>query len=285
MKPASGPEYSVPASGWAGTKCTPSGTSGPTSRITDCLVEPTSVTIAPGARCGAIAARDLRDTRRPASTASRNPPRRPPRPDLASTSSTMPEFGTRSSVACGAGAAPRLGARGRPARARCARPNCRSARRRSAPAARKAAQPWAAHERRQRVGHQPDLLLGADRDAQAIAAGRSRAPRARSGRACAGTRRAASARSGEPKSASTKLPSLGQTLIPAARSASVSRARYSVLCARPVSTQPGSSSAAIAAACAPTETLNGERTRLSTSTPPAARRPSRCARRPGRRSC
>ena len=43
MKPASGPEYSVPAIGCAGTKCTPAGTSGPTSRITDCLVEPTSV--------------------------------------------------------------------------------------------------------------------------------------------------------------------------------------------------------------------------------------------------
>ena len=55
-KPASGPEYSVPAIGWAGTKCTPSGTSGPTSRITDCLVEPTSVRIAPGARHGAMRA-------------------------------------------------------------------------------------------------------------------------------------------------------------------------------------------------------------------------------------
>ena len=45
----------------AGTKCTPAGTSGPTSRITDCLVEPTSVSIAPGARCGAIAAASVRE--------------------------------------------------------------------------------------------------------------------------------------------------------------------------------------------------------------------------------
>src|SRR5579863_1576998 len=56
VNPASGPEYSVPATGCAGTKCTPAGTSGPTSRITDCLVDPTSVSTAPAARCGAIAA-------------------------------------------------------------------------------------------------------------------------------------------------------------------------------------------------------------------------------------
>src|SRR4051812_17222088 len=54
--PASGPECSVPAIGCAGTKCTPAGTSGPTSRITDCLVDPTSVSTAPGARCGAMRA-------------------------------------------------------------------------------------------------------------------------------------------------------------------------------------------------------------------------------------
>src|SRR5580698_4015040 len=55
VNPESGPEYSVPATGWAGTKCTPTGTSGPTSRITDCLVDPTSVKMQPGAKCGAIA--------------------------------------------------------------------------------------------------------------------------------------------------------------------------------------------------------------------------------------
>src|SRR5690348_3030719 len=55
VKPESGPEYSVPATGWAGTKCTPAGTSGPMSRITDCLVDPTSVRTAPGSKCGAIA--------------------------------------------------------------------------------------------------------------------------------------------------------------------------------------------------------------------------------------
>ena len=46
----------MPATGCAGTKCTPAGTRGPTSRITDCLVDPTSVSTAPGSRCGAIAA-------------------------------------------------------------------------------------------------------------------------------------------------------------------------------------------------------------------------------------
>src|SRR5579872_4389627 len=55
VNPASGPEYSVPATGCAGTKCTPAGTRGPTSRITDCFVDPTSVRIGPGARWGAIA--------------------------------------------------------------------------------------------------------------------------------------------------------------------------------------------------------------------------------------
>src|SRR3984957_9646991 len=50
VKPESGPEYSVPANGCAGTKCTPAGTKGPTSRITDCLVEPTSVNTAPGSK-------------------------------------------------------------------------------------------------------------------------------------------------------------------------------------------------------------------------------------------
>ena len=54
--PESGPEYYVPAIGWPGTNCTPAGSSGPTSRITDILVLPVSVTIAPGFSAGAIAA-------------------------------------------------------------------------------------------------------------------------------------------------------------------------------------------------------------------------------------
>ena len=54
-KPASGPECSVPAIGWVGTKCTPSGTCGPTASTTAALTEPTSITVAPGFRCGAMA--------------------------------------------------------------------------------------------------------------------------------------------------------------------------------------------------------------------------------------
>ena len=61
-KPASGPECSVPATGWPGTKCTPSGMLGPRSRITACLTEPTSVTMAPG--CQMVAHRRRRSRHR-----------------------------------------------------------------------------------------------------------------------------------------------------------------------------------------------------------------------------
>ena len=55
-KPASGPDCSVPAMGWAGMKCTPlRHDAGRHRAITAPLTEPTSVTIAPGFRCGAIA--------------------------------------------------------------------------------------------------------------------------------------------------------------------------------------------------------------------------------------
>ena len=47
-KPASGPDCSVPATGCAGTKCTPSGRCGATCATTEPLTEPTSETIAPG---------------------------------------------------------------------------------------------------------------------------------------------------------------------------------------------------------------------------------------------
>ena len=55
-KPASGPEFSVPATGCAGTKCTPAGMWGDISFTTAPLTEPTSETTAPGARCGPISA-------------------------------------------------------------------------------------------------------------------------------------------------------------------------------------------------------------------------------------
>ena len=50
-----GPECSVPATGCAGTKCTPSGRCGATAATTAALTEPTSVTMAPGFSAGAIA--------------------------------------------------------------------------------------------------------------------------------------------------------------------------------------------------------------------------------------
>src|SRR5262245_36447388 len=52
--PASGPECSVPATGWAGTRWMPAGTWGAMSRSTADLTEPTSDRIAPRARCGPI---------------------------------------------------------------------------------------------------------------------------------------------------------------------------------------------------------------------------------------
>ena len=55
-KPAAGPDCSVPATGWPGTKWTPSGNSMSSCRIAASLTEPTSVTTVPGARCGPMAA-------------------------------------------------------------------------------------------------------------------------------------------------------------------------------------------------------------------------------------
>src|SRR5216684_3429578 len=55
-KPASGPEYSVPATGCAGTRCACAGTCGAMSRSTAPLTEPTSETMAPGAMAAAISA-------------------------------------------------------------------------------------------------------------------------------------------------------------------------------------------------------------------------------------
>ncbi len=54
-KPAEGPDCSVPATGWAGTKCTASGRCGCIWRTTEVLTEPTSETIAPAFSAGAIA--------------------------------------------------------------------------------------------------------------------------------------------------------------------------------------------------------------------------------------
>src|SRR5208282_6241176 len=54
-KPASGPERSVPATGWAGMKSACRGRSGVSVAITAPLTEPTSDTIAPSLKYDAIA--------------------------------------------------------------------------------------------------------------------------------------------------------------------------------------------------------------------------------------
>ena len=53
-KPAFGPECSVPATGWAGIKCIFFEICGLISSMTDCLTEPTSLTIVPGANIDPI---------------------------------------------------------------------------------------------------------------------------------------------------------------------------------------------------------------------------------------
>jgi hypothetical protein len=54
--PASGPECSVPATGWPGTTWTCLGSAARIASRARVLHEPTSVTMAPALRCGAIAA-------------------------------------------------------------------------------------------------------------------------------------------------------------------------------------------------------------------------------------
>src|ERR1700722_3012402 len=99
VKPESGPEYSVPARGCAGTKCTPAGTNGLTSRMTDCFVDPTSVSTAPGANTGPIAS--AIDAKAP--TGAHSMTQSASATALAGSSSTRsakPSSTTRSSVFC-----------------------------------------------------------------------------------------------------------------------------------------------------------------------------------------
>ena len=73
-KPAAGPDRSVPAMGWPGTKWTPSGTCGAMAAITDALVEPTSVRIAPGSRADAISRATVPDAPTGTDTITRSAP-------------------------------------------------------------------------------------------------------------------------------------------------------------------------------------------------------------------
>ena len=145
VKPASGPEYSVPATGCAGTKCTPAGTSGPTSRITDCLVEPTSVSTAPGARCGAMRVGEVGEgADRRAQHHAVGALHRARGVELDAVGEA--ELAPRGPASSACGRSPRSRPRGRRARGRCARRSCRSARCRAAPGGGTAAQPWDATE-------------------------------------------------------------------------------------------------------------------------------------------
>ena len=61
-KPAAGPDCSVPAMGWAGMRCTPSGTCGPTSRITAAFTDRHRQRSHPVFRCGAISSASIAET-------------------------------------------------------------------------------------------------------------------------------------------------------------------------------------------------------------------------------
>jgi hypothetical protein len=79
---------------------------------------------------------------------------------------------------------------------------------------------------------------------------------------------AASARAGVPNRASTKLHRLGTTSMPSSASEAASHARQVSLWVRLTRTNSVSSSAATPAASAAALTLNGPRSRLSTSAIP-----------------
>ena len=82
----------MPATGWPGTKCTPSGRCGCTCAITEALTEPTSVTMAPGFRLGAHVLGDApASADRHAEDDQIGVAARPPR-DRSSTSSAIAEF-------------------------------------------------------------------------------------------------------------------------------------------------------------------------------------------------
>src|SRR5919197_858046 len=180
-KPASGPEFSVPATGWAGTKCTPAGMCGDMSRTIMPFTEPTSETIVPGARCGAISAATAPQAPTGIATITRSAPSAAAA--LVSTTwSATPSSATRRRVAADRAVATieRAAPCARAARAieEPIRPIPISARRlnkatsafmgRSNPAARRTASRLPSHELRQRGDHHAVRLLTTDRHAQRV---------------------------------------------------------------------------------------------------------------------
>ena len=167
---ASGPEFSVPATGWAGTKCTPAGMCGSMSAITACFTEPTSETMQPGLSAGRDRRGRPRRRRRPACR--RSPGRRP----CTAAARSVPQWSTSfSRLAVAAVSALRVAAtigwRGR-ACARRARSSRRSGRCRSGRSCRTSARSGVICLRRRsgcsEAAHGLHLGLGADGDAQML---------------------------------------------------------------------------------------------------------------------
>ena len=291
--PASGPDCSVPATGWAGTRCTPAGRCGSSAAITAPLTEPTSETIAPRLQRRRDFARERfvgADGRAENDEIRAQPP---PRAAEAVISSPSPSarraiqrrrravrdrdplrdvLAPRRARDRGADEADaddrepleqRLGERG-PEPVRHGRPPFMN----SASAA--TTPRWPLRSRPSCAGN-PAARRPPPR------AGRSRA---RSG---TGRRRPPSARSRRRNRNSRKLPTLGVTPIPSAAISLLSHGSQRALCAAAASTWAASAIAATPAASAAPLRLKGGRTRLSAADDRApAHRPSRCASSPGR---
>src|SRR5690606_2205502 len=171
-KPASGPEYSVPATGCAGTKCTPAGICGAISRTTAALTEPTSETVAPGARWRAISAATAPQAPTGIDTITRSAPAAASA-FVAVTRSARLSSTTRSRVACVRAVATisRASPFARAARAieEPISPTPISARRlNTGLAVIESSRGLPGEEVAQSLDHQPVCLLGADRAAQRV---------------------------------------------------------------------------------------------------------------------
>ncbi len=167
-KPESGPESSVPATGWPGMKWTPAGMWGAMSRTTAALTEPTSETVAPGLRCGPISLATAPQAPIGTQTMTRSAFFDRVRAGV-DDGVGEPQFADALAASARSATSQRFRARGR-ARAPRARLSRRSGRRRSAPGGHRGlAKPsLPSHEFLQRTDHEPVGLLGADAQPQRV---------------------------------------------------------------------------------------------------------------------